>query len=78
MTTQERREQLPAYAWPGGYRINYLDLEGCVLCAECARKEEDPEALRDRGYVHWEGPVEWCEECNRELPSEYGDPEKEG
>ncbi len=26
---------------------------------------------------YWEGPVKHCDHCNKELPSEYGDPDEE-
>jgi len=70
---------LPAYAWPGGYPIFYLDGNCSVLCADCATKAADtPDAGKDAptvGYAHYEGPSEVCEGCNTEIESAYGDPD---
>ena len=64
---------LPAYAWPGGYPIMYIDKDGESLCAECADKEEKPVTY----YVNYEGATEQCAECGKDLPSAYGDPEED-
>ena len=66
--------KLPAYAWPGGYPIVYLDQENLPLCADCATVEVS--GLGGR-LIHYEGPPERCEECNAEIESAYGDPEEE-
>lgn len=62
-------------AYPGCYTITYYDLKaGDVVCAKCATFERFRTALTPD--VHWEGPPETCAVCNKELPSEYGDPEE--
>ena len=76
---------LPPYAWPGGYQIVYYFADGEACCADCANGENDSDATLDPNEtggwrldfygVHWEGPPEFCAQCNKELPSEYGDPE---
>jgi hypothetical protein len=72
--------KLPAYAWPGGYPILYLDRENSTLCAECATKSlDDPEEVPQfkpvAFDVYYEGPTIHCEQCNAEIESAYGDPE---
>lgn len=73
---------LPPYAWPGGYPLIYLDKDNSVLCADCATKSAlDPdelESFKPCAYdVYYEGPTIHCENCNAEIESAYGDPEKE-
>lgn len=71
---------LPAYAWPGGYPILYLDGDNSVICAECATRSLDDavESFRPNTWdVHYEGPAEFCEDCGKEIPSAYGNPEGE-
>ena len=64
-----------AFAWPGGYTVEYFTPDGDVLCAECAKRE----VLENRGTVdsaiYYEGPVEYCADCNTEIESAYGDPD---
>ena len=74
------------FAWPGGYTILYLMKDGGTLCASCvkenleqikeAEKDEDAQWQIADAYVHWEGPPEYCDHCNKEMTSEYGDPEE--
>jgi hypothetical protein len=65
------------FAWPGGYTVEYVTPAGTVLCADCARSE----VLDNRGTVYadiyYEGPAEYCADCNREIESTYGDPDAE-
>lgn len=75
--------ELPAYVWPGGYPILYYDTDCCALCAKCATKAmNDPDELerfKPVAYdVYYEGPSVYCEQCNTEIESAYGDPEEEG
>lgn len=72
-----------AYAWPGGYEICYVLNDGDLLCHSCANdnllRTIDPDD--DQFYivdadVHWEGPPIYCDHCNREIESEYGDPDE--
>lgn len=78
------------YAWPGGYNIRLYCSDGEALCHDCARENfrELVQAVWDGDHehggwrvafadVHWEGPSEFCGHCNKELPSEYGDPDAE-
>ncbi len=64
-----------AFAWPGGYTVEYITPGGDVLCAGCAKRE----VLENRGMVYseiyYEGPTEYCADCNAEIESAYGDPD---
>lgn len=75
--------KLPAYAWPGGYPIIYLDHENSTLCADCATRsaddmEEIPHFKPCAWDIYYEGPSEFCAQCNTEIESAYGDPTVEG
>lgn len=71
--------------FPGGYTRRFIMSDGGILCFDCARKEK-ASILRSThdgasdGWrvvacdVLWEGPAEYCAHCNRELATEYGDP----
>jgi hypothetical protein len=65
---------LPAYAWPGGYPVFYLDGENCVLCPKCANKEATAPTVYG---VNWEDPQLFCEECNECIESAYAEDESE-
>ncbi len=70
---------LMSYAWPGGYPILYLDASNSTLCPECASKElqSDLPAFQPIAwFIHEEGPVIYCEDCNAPIESAYGDPEE--
>lgn len=68
-------EMFAAFAWPGGYTVEYITPDGDVLCADCARRE----VLENRGTVYaeiyYEGPTEYCADCNTEIEAAYGDPD---
>jgi len=63
----------PAYAWPGGYPLYYLDREDNILCPTCASQETNPV----EGQVYYEGSTLQCDECFATIESAYGDPEAE-
>jgi hypothetical protein len=69
--------KLAAFAWPGGYPILYLDGDNEVLCADCANASENEDSFpRERPvghFVHYEGPDEYCAQCNKAVPSAYGE-----
>lgn len=73
--------KLPAFAWPGGYPIYYLDKSCSVMCADCATKALDSEY--GDGFapvasdIHWEGDSLICEDCNKEIESAYGNPDQD-
>lgn len=64
-------DALPAYAWPGGYQINYYTVDGDLLCAECANYQRDQIEDND---IYWEGPDMYCADCNCVIHSECGNP----
>jgi len=71
--------ELPAYAWPGGYPLVYTGGQNEFLCAACAQRALDnpdgwDEWLPDDYFIHYEGPPIFCSECNAEIESAYGDP----
>lgn len=71
----DSKGQLPAFAWPGGYPIFYVDAHCSVLCPACATESlgDDDEKFRPSACdVHWEGEPLICENCNCEIESAYG------
>lgn len=72
------------YAFPGGYQINYYTRDGGILCAQCvednlelirsAKEDNDPQWDIVAMEINYEGPSEFCDNCGKELESEYGDP----
>ena len=72
------------FAFPGCYGLFYVTAGNRILCPECANN--NPELCRDEtdkqwnivAYaVHWEGKPLECDNCNKTIESEYGDPEEE-
>ena len=63
----------PAYAWPGGYPMYYLNIHGDALCPSCANQGVDQLEVAD---VYWEGPSFECDGCDRAIESAYGDPKE--
>ena len=80
-TKTDYLNELPAYAWPGGYPIFYLTSENDTLCSVCATEALDNEEWdewKPSTYgVHWEGSPLFCSECNAEVEKAYGDPDSE-
>jgi hypothetical protein len=72
----EADEELPAYAWPGGYQITYITSDGATVCPECANDEDVSDDIV-AGDVFYEGPAEQCAGCNRMIESSYGDPDED-
>lgn len=78
--------KLPHFAWPGGYPILYMTKDCGTLCPACANGENgseatNPECQDDPQWqivafdVYYEGPSLFCDHCNAEIESAYGDPE---
>ena len=74
------------YLWPGGYTKMMAMADGETLCADCVKENYrlilratlDHDWSSWEAYatvVHWEGPPMCCAHCNKEMPSEYGDPD---
>lgn len=69
---RDERGMLPAFAWPGGYPIVYVDNGDGELCADCASNNDcEPQAVG--AFIHYDGPPVYCCDCNTEIPSAYGD-----
>jgi hypothetical protein len=77
---------VPAYAWPGGYAIQYITADGGTLCAACvnggngseASQEPDtPADWRVEGYQTVEGETDEvrCDHCNTIIHFEERGPE---
>ena len=80
--TRDHDNSLPWFAWPGGYPMLYLDGHNEILCPECATESlDDPDQWDDwkpqEWYIHYEGPPDFCSECNKMVELAYGDPEEE-
>jgi hypothetical protein len=74
--------ELPAYAWPGGYPILYLDKDNSILCPNCANDSDKdgaelPDFKPSAYFIHWEGSSIFCDYCSDEVESAYGDPDEE-
>lgn len=55
-----------------GYPVVYYTDEGMTLCPKCAN---DPDKNDVTGAdVFYEGPPEYCDDCNAVMESAYGDP----
>jgi len=68
---------LPAYAWPGGYPLFYLDKENNVLCPDCANRDVDQSQEVIAADVNWEDDALYCDDCSRRIESAYNEPETE-
>jgi hypothetical protein len=70
--------KLPAFIWPGGYPMYYLDADNQVLCADCAnRSADDPDELPSfkpaDGDANYEDAHLYCDSCNERIPSAYAE-----
>jgi hypothetical protein len=65
-------------AWPGGYTIEFTTDSGDVFCADCAKKYFIMEKRDISANTYDEGPTMYCDDCNGEIESSYGDPEDTG
>lgn len=79
-------------AFPGGYPIYFITVEGDCLCPQCVKEKAHDfhRAIRQKknnlSYfksdllvgcdIHWEGEPIVCEECAKSIESAYGVPEK--
>jgi ribosomal protein S27E len=65
--------RLPAYAWPGGYPMFYLDNHDNVLCPDCANKADEYSEAVLLYDVNWDDTMLSCDECGRLIESAYGE-----
>lgn len=79
MAGRRYRGILPSYSSLGAYPLLYLTQGGDVLCADCATEQidtgndtnDDPVIIVQ---TYDEGADETCANCNKAIPSAYGDP----
>lgn len=87
MTTSEQQIKdmrlddgnLPAYAWPGGYPMFYLDSECSTLCPTCADAAIDDcvESFRPvAADVNYEDNSLYCDQCSERIESAYADDDR--
>ncbi len=62
------------YAFPGGYQVMFITEGGDVLCGECAKQAFIMEGEDITADIYYEGPTEYCDGCNKEIESAYGEP----
>jgi hypothetical protein len=63
---------LPAYAWPGGYQMFYLDNQNNVLCPDCANADGyDSEPIA--ADINYEDAWLFCDNCSEQIPAAYAD-----
>lgn len=66
--------ELPAYAWPGGYPIYYIDRDNCVVCPDCANKEPLNGSYEIVAYdINWEDSQLYCDDCGGRIESAYAE-----
>lgn len=70
---RDKDGNLPAYAWPGGYPLFYLDAENNVLCPKCANKNDEYTAQIVAQDCNWEDPSLYCDHCSERIESAYAD-----
>ena len=63
------------YAWPGGYTVIFMNDMGDVLCADCAKRDFITNGTDITAGTYDEGPTMYCDECNAEIESSYGEVE---
>ena len=73
LRADSQKGELPAYAWPGGYPMFYLDKGNNVLCPECANKNDEHNEPLVEYDVNWEDENLSCDHCSKHIPSAYGD-----
>ena len=66
---------LPAYAWPGGYPLYYLDKEDNVLCPDCANDNDQFNEPIICPGINWEDMGLNCDHCGKHIDSAYGEDE---
>lgn len=73
-----------SHAWPGGYPIYYITADCGTLCPDCVNK--NLKLLNDKNDKQWyvvgaecnyENDSLYCDNCNKQIESAYGEPDKE-
>jgi hypothetical protein len=85
---QVNRDELPAYAWPGGYPILYVFADGGACCPACANRNiaDIDSANRGEGRrnshggwalggwdVNYEDADLHCDHCGKPIDAAYAD-----
>jgi hypothetical protein len=76
---QEQRSdnELPTYAFPGGYPVYYIDDAGYCLCQHCAQESKQDTTIIVEDYViNYEDDSLVCDSCESPIESAYGDPDQ--
>jgi len=72
--------KLAGYAWPGGYPLYYVTLDGGTLCPDCAAEadleglagdSDSPEWYITNVVVNWEDQQLYCDDCCERIESAY-------
>ena len=71
---QSAKGELPAFGFPGGYPIYYVDDSQMFLCAKCANADKDSRHVIVDYAINWSDSSLLCEECNNPIESAYDDP----
>lgn len=69
--------EVPHCSSVGGYGITYIGRDhDDILCADCVNGWNEHGIVDNvtGGFVYWEGVMTYCDGCNCEIESEYGDP----
>ena len=62
--------KLMAYAWPGGYPMFYLTVDGATLCPKCANLYQ---CFLSGVDVNYEDEHLFCDNCNKQIEAAYGE-----
>ncbi len=65
--------KLPAYAWPGGYPVFYMDKGNNCLCPKCAEENDEFSEPLEAYDVNWEDEMLYCDHCDNQIESAYGE-----
>ena len=70
---EENNNILPAYAWPGGYPMFYVNNHNDVLCPDCANKTDEFDEELVNYDANWEDPSLYCDHCSKRIESAYAE-----
>jgi hypothetical protein len=65
--------KLPAFAFPGGYPLYYVDAENNVLCPDCANENDEFSAQLVNWDINYEDAYFFCDHCSKQIESAYGE-----
>ena len=78
MIAREEDGSFARYAWPGGYPIYHICIDGGVLCPSCANDEGHTDAPDDdwrivASDINWEDQHLTCDHCAFPIESAYAE-----